>query len=650
MFSSLNSHQALLPRSFDALSTYQPPRDQSAPQVTMKNPDRCDVCSCVYVHVDKGPPCSICANGSHIAHLHLPTDKPDKYTRWECLVANCTVKDELKFFEKHMEKDHFYCRKCHAAFKDWETLVKHRISSPLHYACNFCGIEFKSIHGIKRHVQLDHPPKQNLKCIGCGDMFDRAASMVNHLEQGHCAVITPQEFAGHMQQKMIIDSVLRDKPSVLPGPNHILAAVDLDEGGGVCLLQGHNILEADEASGHPKIASLQPEKKPTCNSTRSQYPSLQSSTGTSGLDSFSGMSISSSAALSSKAASSTVSTIDDDDGSQKPWGSQTGASKTLFPESRPTPVDHDWLEGKRQADIGYARQNGSNLFKDRYWDPSSERFKAEAFFNAVMEFYECPFNPCNHKSYLPSDLVHHIQTSHRAIEYRCPCCFKWFKTAAALMGHAEAAGTRCRISKTENYREAVNQFSAGFIQANEGKHPDIPVQKVVGYSLDKDDELVPTSTESIRHNVWTYESSKPSDWESGQEQRKVEYERSQLTDPFGYNQRYAHINTATHFEGGRPSLPSMMHHGSLFPERDIMGGSSSKYSDGLRTQQEALQGYTLLDPQKLKQQKKRNAWSKFAAGIESVDKYNELISGSDGGSIKVDGFDSEDEGEATETE
>lgn len=50
--------------------------------------------------------------------------------------------------------------------------------------------------------------------------------------------------------------------------------------------------------------------------------------------------------------------------------------------------------------------------------------------------------------------------------YRCPGCFRQFKTTAALIAHCESTGTRCKINDSAHFAQIIDEISAGIIQAN----------------------------------------------------------------------------------------------------------------------------------------------------------------------------------------
>ncbi|KAF2087359.1 hypothetical protein K490DRAFT_65750 [Saccharata proteae CBS 121410] len=133
----------------------------------------------------------------------------DQLKRHKCSKEGCAASyDELKDLWRHMERevDHDYCDKCKHLAVDWDDLVEHKIKSPTaHIACKFCGEDFKSAGGRDRHIKM-----ANIRCIGCSEHFVRAASLVQHLEFGHCTVITAEEFRSNLQHKHLIQKLLED--------------------------------------------------------------------------------------------------------------------------------------------------------------------------------------------------------------------------------------------------------------------------------------------------------------------------------------------------------------------------------------------------------------------------------------------------------
>lgn len=55
-----------------------------------------------------------------------------------------------------------------------------------------------------------HAAKQNIKCVGCGEMFKRAGSLMSHIEQNTCPKITVEHFQEQRAQKNIVKAFLAD--------------------------------------------------------------------------------------------------------------------------------------------------------------------------------------------------------------------------------------------------------------------------------------------------------------------------------------------------------------------------------------------------------------------------------------------------------
>jgi hypothetical protein len=55
---------------------------------------------------------------------------------------------------------------------------------------------------------------------------------------------------------------------------------------------------------------------------------------------------------------------------------------------------------------------------------------------------------------------------------KCPACLKYFKTAWQLMAHCESRGSKCEISKAENYNIFLDRLSGGFLEVKEMVRPD----------------------------------------------------------------------------------------------------------------------------------------------------------------------------------
>ena len=90
-----------------------------------------------------------------------------------CSYATFPIKCQHRFPDKqsmiaHKISDptHFYCKRCKVDCEDWQSLVDHKVDmmapfiegrkkirdeKPMHIVCEFCGEDYKSFDGRKRH-------------------------------------------------------------------------------------------------------------------------------------------------------------------------------------------------------------------------------------------------------------------------------------------------------------------------------------------------------------------------------------------------------------------------------------------------------------------------------------------------------------------
>lgn len=61
----------------------------------------------------------------------------------------------MKSHKKYSD-EHDYCHKCDEDFEDFEAFAFHKIIRPKEHgkACRVCGDEFKSLSGMRRHMEL----------------------------------------------------------------------------------------------------------------------------------------------------------------------------------------------------------------------------------------------------------------------------------------------------------------------------------------------------------------------------------------------------------------------------------------------------------------------------------------------------------------
>lgn len=77
----------------------------------------------------------------------------------KCTFENCYEsfdnKEAMKSHKKHSD-EHDYCHKCDKDFDSYEAHAYHKIIKPDKHnkACRVCGDEFKSLSGLRRHIEL----------------------------------------------------------------------------------------------------------------------------------------------------------------------------------------------------------------------------------------------------------------------------------------------------------------------------------------------------------------------------------------------------------------------------------------------------------------------------------------------------------------
>lgn len=201
----------------------------------------------------------------------------------DCNMTNsypCTFEDCQHVFKsekqlkrhKCSEPDHNYCDRCDLDFGSEEALLIHKIKSSDHIVCAMCGSEFRSEGGRDSHtrqvclyglslvsfsfairsfgtealvltysciLQL-HFTEQNIECIGCGTVFNRAQGLMAHIEGNHCKGLTMQKYNEHRYNKQITEGIfhkaLQQDRSIAPPTD-----TGSDDGG-----VGLNLMDIDE--------------------------------------------------------------------------------------------------------------------------------------------------------------------------------------------------------------------------------------------------------------------------------------------------------------------------------------------------------------------------------------------------------------------
>jgi hypothetical protein len=253
---------------------------------------------------------------------------------------------------------------------------------------------------------------QNLRCIGCGDKFHRANSLIHHLEYGECSVISASQFQGHVVHKMLITKLLEGGDTYerfQQKQANFEASQDCEEEGGISLL------DDDDAFDEVKFEAIKPDtvlETPLSVINAGPYPplpshksDLASSLGGMSLHGDSETSIVlNSLLLPPVVAASPTGSIHRDAAYEsrgstaassshqvKVWGSRKGktASSTLFPDAQLTSAPAEFSIAAH--DDAMAQAHGLNIMRTRFWDPLSNDFNPDRFYDAILNKYHCPF-------------------------------------------------------------------------------------------------------------------------------------------------------------------------------------------------------------------------------------------------------------------
>ncbi|KAL5119616.1 hypothetical protein ACEQ8H_002462 [Pleosporales sp. CAS-2024a] len=422
--------------------------------------------------------------------------------RVRCTFEGCYQSfDTVKLMKRHKKytDDHDYCHVCDKDFSDFASYTFHKITEPDKHgkACRVCGDEFKSEAGLKRHIDLSHKVDQRLTCIGCQESFYRACLFIEHLEFGHCEVISATQFQSHLIHKYLITEYMKGGDAYLRFQQKQAkyeAAIDCDtEDGGIELTDqvfgDEGIAEVEYEAIRPDEAPMTdthvspypalPSQKRTAHATRSDVASKLGSMSLEGGSEYSGSTAVMSSTLANALESDSPSKVPSVQGSTnarsthqpKAWGSRNGksASSVLFPNAKPTPVTEEFSISAydEQKDL----ERGPNMLQSHFWDPNGNDFEQERWFDTLISKYYCPF-VCEQTFDTASDQRAHISEDHRITRMKCPTCLKYFKSATALMSHCESRGSRCEINKADDYNLFLDRLSGGFLAVQEQTRPD----------------------------------------------------------------------------------------------------------------------------------------------------------------------------------
>ena len=322
-----------------------------------------------------------------------------------------------------------------------------------------------------------HQQSQNLKCIGCGDKFARAAGLMQHIETNECHVITQEVFERRRAEKAISKDAwaAQLKPGTeqhIPrGQISTFSDADPSEHGGVSLLGEDNLLESN-------IVSQQDYLTPSLNmlTLRDQYPTLQHATCLKQTNDV------------NQKQSSDLMTFDgdhavhDEGRSKSAWSPSTPAASTLFPDSKspvgPTKQNSDIAGGSTASKLALSSDPNAHLSTRPAPMTPSSILDPRNHYNSLTKKFECPGRKCGGNfDTIEAFNAHLTSSAHVGGRTVCPSCLGKFTSTMALVAHCESPSKRCNIRNTTNYNQVLREITGGLIGA-EGHHIDGSVRYV----------------------------------------------------------------------------------------------------------------------------------------------------------------------------
>lgn len=194
------------------------------------------------------------------------------------------------------------------------------------------------------------------------------------------------------------------------------------------------------------------------------------------------------------------------------WG-----NKQLFPDAppavRPTPQQPE--------------PTGNKETEWQDWDPRNPRFDASKHYSPYTRKYKCPHLNCFKSFGSATGLCGHLSSPAHGdyLKVQCPSCLRWFEGMTALTQHSESQALRCKVRTTEEYRQFLDQMTAGVVDTTD-MHGDgtnkytVPeeAEKVFG-GQDRSKQLREQARQAVEDQVKREVEKKKTYWEN----RSVEW-------------------------------------------------------------------------------------------------------------------------------
>lgn len=331
---------------------------------------------------------------------------------------------------------HWHCLLCVKVFYTEGGWDSHRrqvsYSEPSKRAIKFRKLPPNQAPNQRSTIQL-HAKEQQLDCPGCDKLFTRAGGLIDHFERDLCTKINNAQLAARRDEKLAFARELQRR--------HFGLDPDDDD--------------ADDDNMSVVTESTWVDTKGPANFSKYLTGSV--------VGSMAGSISSTSALRPAPQATSRPNPVlfrmrDTEfppiisaqigDANSASKNSQWG-NKQLFPNSPPA--------------VQQAAENKKPEFQE--WDPENPRFKASTHFNQFSRKYKCPHPNCFKSFGSPTALTGHLSSpAHRNyLKVQCPACLRWFDSMAALTQHSESQAERCNVRDTEEFRQFLDQMTAGVV-------------------------------------------------------------------------------------------------------------------------------------------------------------------------------------------
>jgi hypothetical protein len=131
--------------------------------------------------------------------------------------------------------------------------------------------------------------------------------------------------------------------------------------------------------------------------------------------------------------------------------------RALFGDVKPLPQSKEVKSILKRRDEEQSKAPNL-LLNARWWDPTSEEYTVDLFFDKVKSEYGCPFPACDGVKFEHvGGIEEHLVDVHARVKFRCPGCFKIFRSAQGMMSHMEST-LNCPVKKSKYFKSVCSPW------------------------------------------------------------------------------------------------------------------------------------------------------------------------------------------------